>query len=85
MMHRGSDGTLYVDYMGSILEDFDPDGGGVTFNNALNIRLKFLRGWKKDGHSAPPANGGSSGGGAFCVHCGKPHAADAMFCASCGK
>ena len=84
MMHKGPDGVIYVDYMGSMLEDFNPDGGEITFNNALNLRLKFLRGWKKDGLPAPQVNG-STDAGQFCMHCGKPSPSEAMFCNSCGK
>ena len=39
--------------MGSVFEDFRPAEGEMTLNNALDMRLKFVRGWKRDGHPNP--------------------------------
>mmetsp|Transcript_22767 Transcript_22767/g.35661 ORF Transcript_22767/g.35661 Transcript_22767/m.35661 type:complete len:220 (-) Transcript_22767:167-826(-) len=95
MMHRGPDGVLYVDFSGSIMEDFDPEGGEVTFNNSLGMRLKFVRGWKRDGLPPPtttstappvvPVSMGGSDGRKFCAHCGlKVIAVGTIFCPECG-
>ena len=42
-----------MDYMGSVFEDFRPAEGEIILNNAMDMRLKFVRGWKRDGLSDP--------------------------------
>jgi hypothetical protein len=54
MMHKDAQGVLYCDYMGSIIEaPFQPEEGQVVFDNAMGIRMKWVRGWKRDGHANP--------------------------------
>ena len=55
MMHRDAQDILYVDYMGSIMEALTPEEGEFILNNAMNMRLKVVRGWKRDGHPNPNA------------------------------
>ena len=43
MMHRGTDGVLYVDYLGAIFEKFAPEEGEIIFDNAAGMRMKFTR------------------------------------------
>jgi len=43
VMHVDQTGVLYVDFMGSMFEDFAPETGFLTMNNAMGVRLTFQR------------------------------------------
>merc|ERR1711907_555845 len=53
--YRGSDGVLYTDNAGSLLTTADFANGEFKLSNFLNMNCLCRRGWKRDGHSAPPA------------------------------
>jgi hypothetical protein len=55
---RGSDGTLYVDNVGSILVREEADNSEIEINNCMDMKLKLVRGWKMEGRSNP--NGGNA-------------------------
>ena len=98
MMHKDAQGVLYCDYMGSIIEaPFQPEEGQVVFDNAMGIRMKWVRGWKRDGHANPNLNQSNPMqiqmqpmqppgvvNAEFCTKCGHPGEADNVFCANCG-
>ena len=53
-MYRDAKGQVYVDFLGSILEHpLNPESGEIFFDSGTGVRIKMMKGWKRDGHSGP--------------------------------
>lgn len=50
---RGPDGSVYTDFLGTVITKLDVEGGEVEFDNALGMKLLFQRPWKQMGLAAP--------------------------------
>jgi len=46
VMHRDEAGVLYVDFLGSIFENFAPESGEIRMNNAMGVEIVMERDWR---------------------------------------
>ena len=56
LFHSAVRGTTYIDNVGSMITRVAPDGSEIDINNALGMRVKWLRPWKLNGQANPNPN-----------------------------
>ena len=64
LFHSAARGTTYIDNVGSMITRVAPDGSEIDINNALGMRVKWVRPWIMNGQANPNPNPNPNAGNA---------------------